>query len=77
MSSPAARLLRPSSAGDEPGAIFALFGRVGRSPRVYASRDRETLLRHMQASALKKMGLTLAGEKLRTLRSSLKCYPPA
>ena len=58
MSSPAARLLL-GEAGD-PGGTFALFGRVGRSPRVFAARDREGLLRQMQAAALNKMGITLA-----------------
>lgn len=59
MASPAARML--NGTGQEPGGVFALFGRVGRSPRVYAARDRELVLRQMQAAALAKMGLTLAG----------------
>lgn len=65
MSSPAARLLL-GEPGD-PGGSFALFGRVGRSPRVFAARDTETLLRQMQAAALNKMGITLAGEILSRL----------
>lgn len=59
MSSPAARLLL-GQLGD-PGGTFALFGRVGRSPRVYAARDRDLFLRQMQAAALSRMGITLAG----------------
>lgn len=62
MSSPAARLLL-GEPGD-PGGPFALFGRVGRSPRVYACRDREAVMRQMQTAALNKMGMTLAGESL-------------
>ena len=62
MSSPAARLLL-GEPGD-PGGTFALFGRVGRSPRVFATKDREALLRQMQAAALKRMGITLAGRLL-------------
>jgi DnaJ family protein C protein 13 len=62
MASPAARHL--ALRHGDPASVFALFGRVGRSPRVYASRDRDTLLRQMQASALRHMGLTLAGEHL-------------
>lgn len=60
MSSPAARLLQAD--GKEPGAVFALFGKVGRSPRVYTVRDREGFLRTMQTAALSKMGITLAGK---------------
>lgn len=41
--------------------MFALFGRVGRSPRVYAASDRESILRAIQTAALAKMGMTLAG----------------
>ena len=59
MSSPAARLLL-GEVGD-PGGTFALFGRVGRSPRVFATQDTEAFLRQMQAAALNKMGITLAG----------------
>ena len=67
MASPAARLLLSSDG--EPGGAFALFGRVGRSPRVYAARDRETVLRQIQAAALAKMGITLPG--------ALLCLPRA
>ncbi|KAK9809260.1 hypothetical protein WJX72_012293 [[Myrmecia] bisecta] len=59
MASPAARLLLPSPAGNDPGGVFALFGKVGRSPRVYACRDRDILLRQLQTAGLKKMGLKL------------------
>jgi hypothetical protein len=59
MASPAARLL--ASGVTDPGAVFACFGRTGRSPRVFAARDREGLLRQAQAAALKKMGITMAG----------------
>ena len=68
MSSPAARLLLAED--PDPGGAFALFGRVGRSPRVYAARDRELFLRQMQAAALSKMGITLAGHSL--VSSSVK-----
>lgn len=46
---------------NDPGAVFALSGKVGRSPRVFAARDRDGILRQMQAAALKRMGITLAG----------------
>ena len=46
---------------NDPGAVFALSGKVGRSPRVFAARDRDGLLRQMQAAALKRMGITIAG----------------
>lgn len=59
VASPVARLLLLE--GDGTAGLFALFGKVGRSPRVYASRDRDALLKQLQASAYKKMGLTLAG----------------
>lgn len=54
-----ARLLLPDAEGTS--GVFALFGKVGRSPRVYASRDRDPLLKQLQTAAYKKMGLTLAG----------------
>ena len=47
---------------NDPGAVFALSGKVGRSPRVFAARDRDGLLRQMQAAALKRMGITVAGD---------------
>ncbi|KAK9822709.1 hypothetical protein WJX81_005943 [Elliptochloris bilobata] len=56
--SPAARLLAP--APGDPALAFALFGRVGRSPRVYASSERDSLLKALQAAALKRLGITLA-----------------
>ena len=59
VASPVARLLLPDAGGK--AGVFALFGKVGRSPRVYASRDRDALLKQLQAAAYKKMGLTLAG----------------
>ncbi len=46
---------------NDPGAVFALSGKVDRSPRVFAARDRDGLLRQMQAAALKRMGITIAG----------------
>ena len=58
--SPAARLLQPRSS--DPVGVFALLGRVGRSPRVFAFRDREQLLRQMVAAGSKKMGVALTGE---------------
>ncbi len=59
VASPVARLLLPETGGTS--GIFAVFGKVGHSPRVYASRDRDALLKQLQTAAYKKMGLTLAG----------------
>lgn len=59
MASPAARLL--VTGVNDPGSVIAFFGKVGRSPRVFAARDRDTLLRELQTAALKKMGMTVAG----------------
>ena len=60
MASPAARML--ASGVNDPGARGSpCSGRTGRSPRVFAARDRDGLLRQMQAAALKKMGITMAG----------------
>ncbi len=59
MGSPGALCL--VSGVNDPGAVFALSGKVGRSPRVFAARDRDGILRQMQAAALKRMGITLAG----------------
>ena len=58
--SPAIRLL--ASGGDTPAGhlSFAVMGRTGRSPRVYAVRDREGLLRAVQTAALTKIGVSLA-----------------
>ena len=58
--SPVARLLLPDP--DGTGGVFALFGKVGRTPRVYASRDRDAFLKQLQTVAYNKMGLTLAGK---------------
>jgi hypothetical protein len=59
MASPAARLL---AGGDgRVGGAFALMGRLGRSPRVYAARDRDNLLKAIQTAALRRLGVTLAG----------------
>ena len=59
MASPAARQL--AGGVHDPGAVFALFGRTGRSPRVFAARDRDGLLRQAQAAALNRVGITMAG----------------
>ena len=59
MASPGAMCL--VSGLNDPGAVFALSGKVGRSPRVFAARERDGILRQMQAAALKRMGITLAG----------------
>ena len=59
MAKPAARLL--ASGPQDPVGVFALLGKVGRVPRVYASHDREALLRAMQTLAFKRLGLSLAG----------------
>ena len=58
MSSPAARLL--INEGTEPGPVFALLGKVGRVPRIYASTSRDLILRQLQTVALNKMGITLS-----------------
>lgn len=48
MASPAARLLAPGE-GQPPGqAAFALFGKTGRSPRVYCCAARDAALKAMQ-----------------------------
>ena len=60
VASPVAKVLLPEA--DGTAGVFALFGKVGRSPRVYAIRDRDALLKQMQTAAYKKMGLTLAGD---------------
>ncbi|KAK9915634.1 hypothetical protein WJX75_001835 [Coccomyxa subellipsoidea] len=61
MASPAARLL--VTGVNDPGSVIAFFGKVGRSPRVFAARDRDTLLRELQTAALKKMGMTVAVDR--------------
>jgi DnaJ family protein C protein 13 len=70
--SPAIRLLSSSSSTLLPSSSqaaaappagtqqFALLSKTGRSPRVYATRDRSTLLRAIQTAALNKVGVTLA-----------------
>lgn len=50
------------SEGSEPGPPFAFFGKVGRSPRIYACSSRDAILRQIQATALNKMGITVARE---------------
>ncbi|GAB4814092.1 hypothetical protein N2152v2_001138 [Parachlorella kessleri] len=76
MASPAARLLSPAGTtgsgaqldltgtpaapAPQGQAVFALFRKTGRSPRVYSCRDREGFLKQMQTAALKKLGVTLA-----------------
>jgi DnaJ homolog subfamily C member 13 len=61
-SAAAASFSSPSSPSPPPAGTqqFALLSKTGRSPRVYATRDRNNLLRAMQAAALKKVGITLA-----------------
>ena len=59
MGKPAARMLASGQA--DPTGVFALLGKVGRVPRVYACRDRDALIKAMRSSALKRMGLQLAG----------------
>lgn len=60
VASPVAKLLLPQAGVS--GSPFALFGKVGSSPRVYATQNRDALFKALQAAAYKKMGLTLAGE---------------
>ena len=59
MASPAVRMLQPSPGVEAP--VTALFGKAGRSPRVYAGRDLEALVQGMQVTAQKKLGVTLTG----------------
>lgn len=61
MASPAARVLNSKSSNNAPGPVFALFGRVGRSPRIYCGLEAGMLLQMMQATALKKLGMQLTG----------------
>jgi DnaJ family protein C protein 13 len=65
--SPAIRLLSSSYSGHAAASPspagtqqFALLSKTGRSPRVYATRDRSTVLCAMQTAALNKLGVTLA-----------------
>lgn len=46
---PAARLLAPGDGQPAGQAAFALFGKTGRSPRVYCCASREALLKAVQA----------------------------
>lgn len=59
MASPALRLL--VSGRDDPGQALAVFLRSGRSPRVFALRERHKLVQAVQAAALARLGITLAG----------------
>ena len=75
MASPAARVLHPSSAADAPAPVAALFGKAGRSPRVYGGRDVEALLQLMQITAQKKLGVTLAGTRGQALNPAWLTFP--
>ena len=57
---PAAAVLLVSEAGDPPGC-FAVYDCTGRSPRVYAAKQRDALLRAMQAAAASSLGILLKG----------------
>lgn len=70
VASPVARLLL-AQAGTN-GSPFALFGKVGSSPRVYATQNRDALLKSLQSAAYKKMGLTLAGLDSLVVSSALE-----
>lgn len=59
VTSPVARLLLPQ-AGTRTSP-FALFGKVGNSPRVYTTQSRDAVLKSLQSAAYNKMGLTVAG----------------
>ena len=59
VASPVARLLLSQAGTGNPP--FALFGKVGSSPRLYATQNREALLKSLQSAAYRKMGLTVAG----------------
>ena len=61
---PAAAVLLVSEAGDPPGC-FAVYDRTGRSPRVYAAKQRDALLRAMQAAAGSSLGISLKGVRPR------------
>ncbi len=74
MASPAARVLHPSSAANAPAPVAALFGKAGRSPRVYAGRDVEALLQLMQVTAQKKFGVTLAGMRRQLTLESARVH---
>ncbi len=68
MGSPAVRMLQPSPGVEAP--VAALFGKAGRSPRVYGGRDVDALVQGMQVTAQKKLGITLTGAKRSILCSS-------
>lgn len=62
MGSPAVRLLKADTAGGgEPGRAFALSGRPGWRTRIYASPEREAIVRALQGVASKKLAIHLAG----------------
>lgn len=50
-----------SGPGD-PEGCFAIYSRAGRSPRVYACRQRPDLLRAMLEAAVTNLGIVLKGE---------------
>ena len=59
--SPVARMLVGDSDTPPGHGVFAMFGKVGRSPRIYASPQRDAIIKQLQTVAYKKLGLTLAG----------------
>ena len=59
--SPAIRFLAQSSLSRDILA-FAMVSKYGRSPRVYASKDRDSIVRSIQSAAYQSMGLALAAE---------------
>lgn len=59
MASPALRLL--ASGRDDPGQALAVFMKSGRTPRVFAARERHKLVQAVQAAALARLGISLAG----------------
>ena len=63
---PSAAVLLLSGAED-PAGCFAVYDRTGRSPRIYAAKQRDALLRAMQAAALTSLGLPCKGEPLAVL----------
>lgn len=60
---PAAAVLLVSG-GEDPPRCFAVYDRTGRSPRIYAAKQRDALLRAMQAAALSSLGTSLKGALL-------------
>jgi hypothetical protein len=60
MGSPAVRLLKVGA--EEPGRPFALCGQTGWRLRVFASPEREAIVRALQSTASQKLALQLAGE---------------